>query len=426
MKAYFKRFLNYFVKLESKIAFYPAVFSFLGFLFAFFMYYAENKGISAYLIENVPWMVINNADTARVILTTFIAGLISIMVFSFSMVMILLNQASSNYSPRVLPGLISNRRHQYILGIYNACLLYCIFTLITVKPTGDKFQLPGFSVLLSIIFMTICLGAFIYFIHSISQEIQINTILSKIYIKAKNRLNLLLKSEEDPKDFPNSDDWRTIHSPKTGYFQDINLHYLCEICTENDLKVETIAIKGEYLLEGDLILKVDSSVDEDMETKLKESFMFSKSEMIEDNYVLAFKQITEVAVKAMSPGINDPGTAVNAIDYLKDLLRLRLLKHDISTFMDDEGHVRIFIKTLNFKHLLYGVMASLRAYCKHDVLVVQKLFSLLSYLENDAEKAEPHYQDAIKAEIENLYNDCKASLTNATDLSLIEKLYLKS
>ena len=72
--------------------------------------------------------------------------------------MVLLNQASSNFSPRVLPGLISNKRHQKILGIYNATLLYCIFTLVQIEPNQEKFQLPGFSVLLAIGFMTVCLG----------------------------------------------------------------------------------------------------------------------------------------------------------------------------------------------------------------------------------------------------------------------------
>lgn len=120
MKKHFYNHLEYIVKLESNIAFYPSLISLVGLFFAFFMYYLESWGVSKYLVENAPLLVINNVDTARDLLTTFIGGLISIMVFSFSLVMILLNQASSNFSPRLLPGLISNRRHQVILGIYNA------------------------------------------------------------------------------------------------------------------------------------------------------------------------------------------------------------------------------------------------------------------------------------------------------------------
>ncbi|MBQ0769918.1 MAG: DUF2254 domain-containing protein, partial [Bizionia sp.] len=154
-------------KLKDKIAFFPTLIAFAGSAFAFLMFYLESKGVSKYLLDIVPDLVINNTDTARTLLTTITAGSISIMVFSFSMVMVLLNQASSNFSPRLLPGLISNRRHQIILGIYVATILYSIFTLISIRPSGNEYQLPGFSVLLAIVFMVISLGAFIYFIHSI-------------------------------------------------------------------------------------------------------------------------------------------------------------------------------------------------------------------------------------------------------------------
>jgi uncharacterized membrane protein len=123
MKAYLSYIIKYIVKLKSKIAFYPTLLSVLGLTFAFTMFYFESKGISKYLLEHAPVLVVNDTETARSLLTTFIGGLISIMVFSFSMVMILLNQASSNFSPRILPGLISNTRHQIVLA-YSTVFLH--------------------------------------------------------------------------------------------------------------------------------------------------------------------------------------------------------------------------------------------------------------------------------------------------------------
>ena len=114
MKNYLASLIKYIYKLEGKIAFYPTFYSVIGLAISFLTYGAENLGVSEYLYKNIPQLIINSTDTALNILTTFIAGLISIMVFSFSMVMVLLNQASSNFSPRVLPGLISNKRHQKI------------------------------------------------------------------------------------------------------------------------------------------------------------------------------------------------------------------------------------------------------------------------------------------------------------------------
>ncbi|MBJ7882173.1 DUF2254 domain-containing protein [Gelidibacter salicanalis] len=422
MKNQFYRIIEYIIKLESNIAFYPSLISLLGLSFAFFMYYLESWGVSKYLIENAPLLVINNTETARSLLSTFIGGLISIMVFSFSLVMILLNQASSNFSPRLLPGLISNRRHQIILGIYNSTLLYCIFTLVSITPTGDKYQLPGFSVLLAIVFMTLCLGAFIYFIHSISQQIQVGTIMDKIYDSAYDRLSRLIENEKSIEtQFPDTSSWNEVISNKSGYFQDISLNALASFAKEKEIKIEISQIKGTYILKSLPLFRYSGAeLDGDTLDHALRAFNFSKNEIVEENYVLAFKQITEIALKAMSPGINDPGTAINAIDYMTELFVLRMKKRD-SSYLFDDDHAFISIKTVSFEMLMYNVMAALRTYCKHDIIVVQKLFMMLEYLLGHAEAFDQLYRKTIVNEIGTLYQDAIANQKNETDLSVIKK-----
>lgn len=405
-------------KLKDKIAFFPTLIALAGSAFAFLMFYLESKGVSKYLLDVVPDLVINNTDTARTLLTTITAGSISIMVFSFSMVMVLLNQASSNFSPRLLPGLISNRKHQIILGIYVATILYSIFTLISIRPSGNEYQLPGFSVLLGIVFMVISLGAFIYFIHSISQSIQINNIMDKVFKQSSDRLSHLIEREKDNKEcFKSNKDWKKYKSLKTGYLQNISLANIAQIAKEYDCKIEVSAYKGAFLLEKDILFKTEKELDEDTLEALHTNFDFAKSELIEDNYVLAFKQLTEIAVKAMSPGINDPGTALNAIDYLSQLYVLRLKKNDISyTYIDQTPWV--FIATINFSTLLYEAMAYLRTYCKHDVMLVQRLLVMLKNLKRLS--TEDRYTKSVIEEIDNLKQDAKGVIKNERDLALID------
>lgn len=396
------------------------------------MIYLESIGISKYLIEHAPILVVNNTETARSLLTTFIAGLISIMVFSFSLVMILLNQASSNFSPRVLPGLISNRRHQIILGIYNSTLLYCIFTLVSITPHGDKYQMPGFSVLLGIIFMTFSLGAFIYFIHSISQEIQVNTIMDKIFKKSKARLEKLVEAEKHiDTEFEDSSEWNSIMADTTGYMQDVNLNTLAALAEEHQLKIEIVPIKGAYILKGIPVLKYkgkpneDMDDDQDLEESLLNTITFSNNELIEDNYILAFKQITEIALKAMSPGINDPGTCINAIDYLTELFALRMTKKDHSYYFNENEDALIHIKTVSFEELLYNVMAALRTYCRHDIIVVQKLFIMFQYLLQQNNVLNENYKQAIIKEVINLKEDAMDNHKNDRDIELIKSYISK-
>ena len=410
---------EYLKKLESKIAFYPTLYSLTGLVFAFFMYYAENKGISSYLADNVPLLVINNTQTAFNILTTFIAGLISIMVFSFSMVMVLLNQASSNFSPRVLPGLISNKRHQKILGIYNATLLFCIFTMVGIEPDGGENQLPGFSVLLAIVFMVICLGAFIYFIHSISQEIQVHNIMQRLFNEAKNRLDQLINSEKDSNQkFPDTDNWTVYKSPETGFLQDIVLDPIIQFAKENNNQFEIITIKGQYVYKDKPLFKSKTKLNDESLEELFKYFHFSRDEIIEDNYVLGFKQITEIAVKAMSPGINDPGTTIIAIDYLAELFQIRMYKNDISILFDDSQPL-VKINSVTFKELLYFVLAPIRTYAKHDVIIVNKLINMFQHLAFNIDCDNKGYLSDINKEVKLLSIDANSAINNQEDLKYI-------
>ncbi|MAM19707.1 MAG: DUF2254 domain-containing protein [Christiangramia sp.] len=427
MKQLYNRTISFFNVIESSIAFYPTLLAFLGFVFAMIMLYLEELGISKYLIEHAPILVVDNGDTAMTILSALISGLISVVVFSFSMVMLLLSQASSNYSPRLLPGLISDKRHQIILGIYLYTILYCIFVLFSIQPTGDKYQVPGFSVLLGIVDMVICIYAFIYFIHNISQSIQISNILQNIFKTAKNRLNDLIdKEEEDHWEFENTDDWYEYHSETSGYLQNISFTNLIDICVEQDTKFHILPIKGIFVLSGIPLFKSKKELNEETIKKVLSNFNFAREELVADNYTLAFKQITEIIVKAMSPGINDPGTAINGIDYLTELLAIRLRKKDTShIFRDDTIYIKM--NTADFSDILYNIMASIRTYCKHDITLVQKLLLMFHYLKKQEVENES-YNNALDREAKNLIDDAQEAISNEQDVEkakeLASKLYL--
>ena len=423
MKSLYNKLSSFFHTVEGKIAFYPALLSFIGFNFAMIMLYLEKQGISAFIIEHVPELVINNPDTAKTLLSFLTGGIISIMVFSFSMVMVLLNQASSNFSPRVLPGLISNRNHQYVLGIYLATILYNTFTLVGINPKEDaEYQLPGFSVLVGIIFTVVCFAAFLYFIHSISQAIQVNNILDNIFRKAKNRLEQLVEKEnKNAPNFPETDNWFCYYSTETGYFQKFAASNLIDLCLEHELQIKILPIQGVFVLKGIPIIKVNKEINEELQKEILSNFNFARSEFVEDNYALAFKQITEIGMKAMSPGINDPGTAINTIDYLTELFALRLQKNDDSVITQEEKSL-IFITTVNFPELLYQVMVSYRTYCKNDMSCIQKLFIMLKYLLLQ-KTTNKKYHNALIEEASLLYQDVKNTLNNNKDLARVEKIY---
>lgn len=421
MKKLFIRIFDFFNTIESKIAFYPTLFAISGFFVALLMIYLEQQGVSRKIMDIFPLLMVEDGDTALTVLSACLGGLISLMVFSFSMVMLLLSQASNNYSPRLLPGLISDRRHQVILGIYLSTILYNIFTLFSIEPSEDKYTLPGFSVLLGIVFTIVCLVAFIYFIHNISQSIQINNILDTIFEYAEKRLQSLIESEKgQTKNFPDVANWYEYKAGRSGYFQNISIKNILRICQDEETRIYITIPKGLFVLKNSIFLKSEKQLDEKVVDSIISNISFARGELVEDNYILAFKQITEIAVKAMSPGINDPGTAINAVDYLTDLFALRMQKKDNGIIVHKES-ATLRMAIVSFKELMYNVMASLRTYCKHDPVMVEKLLWMLNYLHKQP-AAEDNYQKVIKEEMKTLLEQAKNSFDSEWDVVTIDKM----
>lgn len=421
MKKLYTTFLSILRRVKNKIIFYPTVFAISGILLALLMMFLEKQGSSGYLAENVPLLVVDNGETALTILSAIITGLISMMVFSFSMVMLLLSQASSNYSPRLLPGLISDKTHQIILGVYLGTILYCIFILFSIRPASDRFEIPGFSVLMGIFFTVVCIYAFIYFIHNISEKIQISKILDRIYLEAKTKLSELIENEKDADlYFPSTTSWESYHIDRSGYLQYVSVDNLIAICKEHDIKVHILPVQGVFVLKGIAIFKCNKQLDDKMRNEILAQFNFSRGEMVRDNYVLAFKQITEIILKAMSPGINDPGTAINGIDYLTELFALRLQKKD-NNIISRDNKAYIKFNTVDFEELLYNVMAAIRTYSKHDIIIIQKLALMFRYLQLQEASKEVH-QHIIRKEIDTLLDDSRQVLKNNRDLSKLAEI----
>ncbi|MFK7845301.1 MAG: DUF2254 domain-containing protein [Rhodothermales bacterium] len=305
-------------KVTTSIAFIPMLMAIGFFIFTGTMLVLESNGLTAWMGERIPaFLLIKSWEVAQSILTVLVGALISLMVFSFSMVMVLLNNAASNFSPRILPSLISDKFHQIVLGTYLGTITYCLLMAVNMTPNQPKIPLPGFSVLLGIGFGLLCLFLFVFFIHSISQSVQVGKILESLFsttiYNLKEGTISQLSSESPPTDIGN---WKNYPADRSGYLRFVSSEKLYKICEEEDLKIQVLTPESKFILEGANLYRCNKTIDEELENKILENFVLSNSELAREDHIIGFKQITEIALKAMSPGINDPGSALSCINYL--------------------------------------------------------------------------------------------------------------
>ena len=403
-------------RITESIAFLPSLLT-VGFIVAAVgLLIAENYGISQYFRERVPLLVVSNESTGRAILTTLIGGLMGLMVFSFSMVMVLLNQAASQFSPRLLPGLVSKRQNQLVLGVYIGTICYCLLTLMNVQPKVGSYTIPSVTIVIGVLLGIFCLALFVYFINGISRGVQVEDVLSSIHRDTAARLLFLRKDEtrqghERP---GHTEGWQTINAITTGYYQGIQQKQLANLAKKHNTAFKILVPIGTFVLDNVPLLKSRRSLDDDVLKDIASCIGFANEEHVDNSYVFGVKQITEVALKAMSPGINDPGTCLTAIDYLTELFALRMDLDDVGYAADGEGVPRVYFTPVSFDDLLYYVMSELRTYCKQDPLVVHQLLRMFRYLlMRDNEKQ--RYYEILTREINTLMADVAESIPNESD-----------
>ncbi|EWC42694.1 DUF2254 domain-containing protein [Pseudomonas stutzeri] len=329
--------------------------------------------------EDLDLGLVKNAENARLILGTLVGGIISLMVFSFSMVMVVLNSAASSLSPRVIPGLISSRSHQLVLGVYLGTIINSLMLISTIQE-GDDINVPSLGIFLALGLAVICLCLFVYFIRSISLSIQVDLILNRVYKQTRDQLLQRRECQErcPIAERPDDSHWLTIRARRSGYFKALNVTAAQALLDEQDVRMTVQVHFGFFVMPGHPLLRIDRELDEQCVEQLLDCFDFYVEEYAHRHFFFGFKQIVEIAVRALSPGINDPGTAIKAIDMMGVLFaeRMQLPDYDVAP---EQGTPRIFLNELDLHHMLLLAFGSLRSYGRNDL---QVLLTLLQAYKN--------------------------------------------
>ena len=418
LKVFYRRVL-------LSIAFYPVLISLGFFLLALIVLELESWELAETLKERVPYLFIKDYETARAILTTLIGGILSLTVFSFTMVMVVLSQASSNFSPRLLPSLVSNKRHQLILGVYIGTLLYCIIILIVLGANNIETHSVGFPTMLATISGVFCIGLFVYFIHSISTSIQIQNIIDNIFRSSSRSLD---KDYEDSSNLKvglqefRMDDFETIYSHKSGYYKGFDNSLLSDSLVEHCHQIEILPYVGSHVWEGMPLLKVQNMIEDGDLEDLLLCVNISSNRSDQNEGFDGVVKLMEIAVKAMSPGINDPGTAIDAINRLAPLL-VKILRFPNKTSSSvKEGKIIIVRTNVSAKELMQAIIQPIRLYAKKDSSVVLALLGALKFMVQDV-KISKENKEEVQMELQALKMDIVDSIENIYDRERIVAMF---
>lgn len=330
------------------------------------------------------------ADGSRSILATIAQSVITIAGVSFSITIVALSLAANQYTPRVLRNFMRDRGNQAVLGGLVGIFTYCIIVLRTIQG-GEESFVPAVSVIVALVFSIVAIGLFIYFIHHVATSIQASSIISSIAEETQEVIREMFpKAAEQPArlpDGPQADEWHEIHSPRTGYLQTAELGTLAGIASKEGVVVEVLTAVGEFVLRDTPLLRGNwsSKPDGGVIKALQGCFNIQNFRTIEQDAAFGIRQIVDIAVKALSPGINDPTTAITCLNYLGAILNTVMERETPSPCRVDDGKVCVLMRPPSFESLVILAFEEIRHNCHKQPVVLSALFKAIVQVVNGRE-----------------------------------------
>ncbi|WP_191907062.1 DUF2254 domain-containing protein [Adhaeribacter soli] len=370
-------------KVYKSIAFIPFLVVLFFLLLSVSMIYLDYSDTGKDLKAATNWIRLKDPSTARTIVSVIAAGLISLTVFSFSMVMVVLNQAASQLSNRVLDKLVGNRFHQFIIGFYIGDIIYALLLLTSIRDVESGIYVPALSTYLLILLSVFAIFLFVLFLHFITQTIKYTTIIRRIYKQTLVSMKESCFLETEP-DIAPAQQGHPVYSDRAGVFETFDRQQMAKLARKNNCVITFRYPTGHFVLENVPIADVyclKETVTKELESHILSNISLVDEPSVDIYFYSGFRQLSEIAIKALSPGINDPGTAAESLRALFALLAYRYKHFPDNNIRDKHGTVRVVTKEMSFDEIFQRYIVPVWDYGKDDRNIRNQMIDLLLQLQ---------------------------------------------
>ena len=334
-------------------------------------------------IENVSWLRANKPDGARQLLATVAGSMIGVAGVTFSITIASVVYASGQYGPRLLTNFMADRGNQITLGTFIATFLYCLLVLRTIRAADEKAGdaadafgpfVPHIAILVAFGLALASIAVLIFFIHHVPESIHVSNVIAGVGRELDTRVQTLFPERvgEEAEQHtaviapePGTD----VAADGPGYIQGVDSDALVAIAVEHDLVLHVCARPGDFVAEGDALVQAapPGRVSDDARRDLRLAFAWGNQRTGRQDVRFLFNELVEIAARALSPGVNDPFTAISCLDWLAAALK-RLAGSDIPgpNRLDRSGTLRVVARPTRFPEFVGLVYAQLRPYLAGD------------------------------------------------------------
>jgi uncharacterized membrane protein len=346
------------------------------------------------------WAYGGGAEGARALLSAVAGSMITVVSVTFSVMVVALTVSSQHFGPRMLNSFMRDNPAQLVLGTFTGTFAYCLVVLRTVQGDGDDYSafVPHLAVTGAVALSLLSVGMLIYYVHHVAASMQVSEITAGVARDFEQTIERLYPERfgegthpprpDPPRPGPAA---HAVSAGESGYVQEIDSDTVLGVACRHDTTVWLTARPGDFLAEGCALAAADPApADGDaFSRELLDAYVVGADRTSRQDAGFAVQQLVEVALRALSPGVNEPYTAITAIDRLgQGLARLARRRIPSALRKDDDGRVRVVTEPQDFAGLLEAAFEPIAFFGGNNPVIAERLFQTLAQLAGVARRDE--------------------------------------
>lgn len=387
------RLISLWETLHASYWFVPSLMAVTAVLLAYLMLQVD-EALGTTRANEIEWLYTGGADGARAVLSAIAASTIGVAGTTFSITIAALTLASGQFGPRLLRNFMRDTGNQIVLGTFIATFLYSLLTLRSVRSIDELEFVPHVAVSVSLLLAMASVGVLIYFIHHVASSIQAANVITTAARELDDAIGRLFpetagRGEEAPETPPAGSvlpvdfeyEAAIVPARGSGYLLVVDADRLIEIARERDMILRLAHRPGDFVVEGTPLARIwpRERNDDRLIKAVNDAMVLGAERSVAQDLEFPINQLVEIAVRALSPGVNDPFTAITCIDRLSTgLCRLAGRKFPSPYRYDEENTLRLIARPFSFSGAVDAAFDQIRQYGRASVAVTIRLLDAIA------------------------------------------------
>lgn len=373
--------------------------------------------------EDPVWFLYSgDAEDAPQFLSNLVTAMITMATLVISITMVVLTLAAQQLGPRLIRSFMADRRTQATLGLFVATVVYLLLVLRTTY--GDSGSVPNLAVTGGTVLVLLCLVALLVFVHHLARSIIADNTIDRVGASLDADIaRLLPESSAEQAKAPSKRPAETgapLKVKSSGYVQAVDYRGLVEIAHEADAVIELSFKPGRHLVEGTNFAWIaPAAAATDAHEKIQDCVFFSGERASVQDLETSIRQLVEVAMRALSPSISDPFTAMAVIDRLTTSLA-KIMKRGMPqcVWTDEDDKVRLLAPRSTFADIVEEAFRQIRQHAQDQPAVLIRLVESIGQL---MEQADNTQRAVLEEQIKIVVETGRRNIAQKQDLDTLER-----